>query len=296
MKKTWLIIIIFVTGLMLATSIYFNKPQNNSYSPTTLRVAVLPDQSISALQGKYAPLLAYLSEYLQIETKLIIPGSYQDLVKQFDQDKVDLAYLGGLTFLQANTNSQAKALVMREADTRFSSWFVVKGESNINKIEQLADKPFTFGSNLSTSGHLMPRHYLTTEYQIDPENFFKQVNYSGGHDQTIYDIRDGIVSAGAVNSIVYTQMLLENRISADEIKVIWKSPPYPDYVWAVQAHLNEDITNLLRNAFLSLSQNDSKQKKVLNKLGASYFLPATAKDFNILKGVAIKQKLLVTNK
>jgi len=296
MKKTWLIIIIFVTGLMLATSIYLYKPENNSYSPTTLRVAVLPDQSITALQGKYAPLLAYLSEYLQIETKLIIPGSYQDLVKQFEQDKIDLAYLGGLTFLQANTNSQAKALVMREADTRFSSWFVVKGESNINKIEQLADKPFTFGSNLSTSGHLMPRHYLATEYQIDPEDFFKQVNYSGGHDQTIYDIRDGIVSAGAVNSIVYTQMLIENRVSANEIKVIWKSPPYPDYVWAVQANLSEHITNLLRNAFLSLSQNDSKHKKVLDKLGASYFLPARAKDFNVLKGVAIKQKLLVTRK
>jgi len=296
MKKTWLIIIIVVTGLTLITSIYLNKPENNSYTPTTLRIAVLPDQSISALQRKYAPLLAYLSQYLQIETKLIIPTSYQDLVEKFDQNKVDLAYLGGLTFLQVHNNSQAKALVMREADTRFSSWFVVKGESNIDRIEQLADKSFTFGSNLSTSGHLMPRHYLATEYQISPEQFFKQVNYSSGHDQTIYDVRDGVVSAGAVNSIVYSQMLIENRVSADQVKVIWKSPPYPDYVWAVQANLSEHITNLLRNAFLSLSQNDSKHKKVLDKLGASYFLPARAKDFNVLKGVAIKQKLLVTRK
>ncbi|SFC87381.1 phosphate/phosphite/phosphonate ABC transporter substrate-binding protein [Pseudoalteromonas denitrificans] len=293
MKKYWITFTLILCVLLILFKFSFNSNSNSDL--TTLRIAVLPDQSHSALKDKYTPLLAYLSEYTKLKTTLIIPNSYQELVTIFKQGKVDLAYLGGLTFLQVSEDEKAKALVMREIDTRFSSWFIVKNNSGFEKIKQLEGQSFSFGSNLSTSGHLMPRHYLSTEYKIVPESFFDQVKFSNGHDKTVYDVLEGKVSGGAVNSIVYLQMLSEKRISDSDIKVIWKSPPYPDYVWAVKSNLNETDRNKIRNAFLSLSPSSIDDKKILDKLGASYFLPAKIKDFKMLKDVAIGQKLLSEN-
>lgn len=50
-----------------------------------------------------------------------------------------------------------------------------------DRITDFKGKVFSSGSNLSTSGHLLPRHFLK-EMGIEPENYFSWVDYSGKHD------------------------------------------------------------------------------------------------------------------
>ena len=151
---------------------------------------------------------------------------------------------------------------------------------------------FSFGSELSTSGHLMPRHFLRSEWQIEPEAFFSAVTYSGTHDRTAQLVRDGAVDIGVANAAVIRQMLDDGRLRNGEIEVVWQTPPYPDYVWAVQREMPAQLKTRLRDAFMSLTPTRAEHVAILNSLGAQKYLPAAGGDFADLRLIAVNTGLL----
>ncbi|MCP4379652.1 MAG: phosphate/phosphite/phosphonate ABC transporter substrate-binding protein [bacterium] len=153
-------------------------------APSILRVGVLPDESVEALHQRHDALLGHLSAETRIDFELVLPPDYKELVRLFGNREVDLVYFGGLTFLRANLFHRAEPLVMRDVDSRFTSWFLVKDGDPAHDVVDFKGKAFAFGSRLSTSGHLMPRHFMKTEKHIIPEEFFSEVRYSGAHDKT----------------------------------------------------------------------------------------------------------------
>jgi phosphonate transport system substrate-binding protein len=279
---------------VIAASAYFIIQPNffHSATPVVLRVGILPDVSLEIIQRRYAPLLKYLSAETGIEHKLVVPESYADLLRQFHEQKVDLAYFGGYTYVKAQAYSDARPLVMREIDTRFTSLFLVRGDDSALQLSDFKDKTFSFGNELSTSGHLMPRHFLQMEKQIVPEQFFSEVHYSGAHDKTAYLVRDGKFDLGVANAQIILAMFRDGRLKKGEIRTFWQTPPYPDYVWAVHDYLDENVKTQLRNAFLNLDKSNIDHKKILLQLGARYFLPAAASDFTRLKTIAESLELL----
>ncbi len=286
--------VLLVLLCVIAASAYFIIQPNffHSVTPVVLRVGILPDVSVDNIQQRYDPLLEYLSAETGIEHKLVVPENYADLIRQFHEQKVDLAYFGGFTYVKAHTYSNARPLVMRKIDTRFTSLFLVRGDDSALQLADFKDKKFSFGSELSTSGHLMPRHFLQVEMQIVPEQFFSEVHYSGAHDKTAYLVRDGKVDLGVANAQIILAMIRDGRLKKADIRILWQTPPYPDYVWAVHDDLDENVKTQLRNAFLKLDKSNIYHKKILFQLGASYFLPAAASDFTRLKMVAESLELL----
>ena len=95
-------------------------------------------------------------------------------------------------------------------------------------------------------------------------------------------VRDGLADIGAVNSVVVDAMLRDGRLRPDDIRILWKSPPFADYVWAVRSEFSEATTNRLRNSFLALSHRNLPHAEILNRLGAQMFLPASIEDFDQL--------------
>ncbi len=286
MKKNWFALLLILC--IVAAGIYFiiQTKFYHEATPSVLRVGVLPDESVEALHMRYDPLLAHLSAETGLDFKLILPSDYSELVRLFRDHEVDLAYFGGLTFVRAHLLHHAESLVMRDVDTRFTSWFLVKDGDPANGLEDFKGKVFTFGSRLSTSGHLMPRHFMQTEKQIIPEEFFAEVRYSGAHDKTAYLVRDGEIGLGVANSEIIKTMLRDGRLKENEIRVLWETPPYPDYVWAVHDHFKEGFKTRLRDAFLVLDADDAVHGKILAGMGAGAFFPAGTSDFLSLKGVA----------
>jgi phosphonate transport system substrate-binding protein len=278
--------------VIAASAFYIKQPGFHSVTPVILRVGILPDVSAGILQQRYTPLLDYLAAETGINFKLVVPEDYADLLRLFREHQVDLAYFGGFTFVKAWTFYAARPLVMREIDTRFTSLFLVRGDDSALELADFKGRTFSFGSKLSTSGHLMPRHFMAVEKQIVPEQFFSEVHYSGAHDRTAYLVRDGKFDLGVANTEIIMAMIKDGRLKQGEIRTLWQTPPYSDYVWAVQDYLDEDVTTQLRNAFLKLDINNKEHNKVLLRLGARIFLPAVASDFVRLKMVAESLGLL----
>ncbi len=230
--------------------------QDSYKPPKVLHIGVLPDQDQAVLRKKYAPLTDYISKQLEIPCQLVIPDSYEDLVEEFHHGNLDLAYFGGLTFIMANHGSGAVPLVIRDVDARFTSYFLVPAGVDYEDLSDLKGKRISFGSEISTSGHLMPRFFLNRK-GIEPENYFSEVIFSGSHDTTARLVAEGVVDVGVANSVIIDVMFNDGRLSRDKIQIIWETPPYINYVWAVQPDISNDFRGKLIQAFLELSASNS---------------------------------------
>ncbi len=259
-------------------------PEDAPELPATLKIGVLPDEADEALRVRYGPLIAHLSRELGMPVQLVIPEDYADLVRLFGAAEVDLAYFGGVTFVVAQAEHQAVPLVMRNLDLEFSSYFLARADDLGAAVGQFGGRAFAFGSNLSTSGHLMPRFFLM-DLGITPEHFFSSVSYSGAHDRTVAWVRDGVVDLGVANAEVVDAMLRDGRLKSGALRVVWETPPYADYVWAHRPGLDPAFTRQLRDAFLGLSPADDEDAATLERVGAGGFLPANIDDFAQLRDV-----------
>jgi phosphonate transport system substrate-binding protein len=164
-------IIIILTSFLLFSTIGCNQP------PTTLYVGGIPDQDTARLARRYEQFVVYLSEELKIPVAFKASMDYSAVVTAFSQGDIDLGFFGGLTGVQARIqNPGAQAIAQREDDAIFLSKFIANPSLNITSIKELKKNSksltITFGSESSTSGNLMPRHFLL-ENGIDPDKDFK---------------------------------------------------------------------------------------------------------------------------
>lgn len=275
---------LLITILMVFAASCSNQDDIDNM-PAVLKIGILPDESVDVLLKRYTPLFQYLSKELDVPYDLKIPASYEDLLKQFSRGDIDLAYFGGFTFIQANHISNAVPLVMRDIDVRFTSYFFSRNGTPPKQLQDFKGKSFAFGSKLSTSGHLMPRYFLK-EREIIPETFFSKVQYSGSHYITATWVRDGAVDIGVANSKIIDKMFRDGVLNQSDIQILWQTPPYPDYVWAIQPRFGLSTRTRITNAFLSLSPSNKEHAAILAGVDANGFLPASVSDFAQLDGIA----------
>lgn len=209
---------------------------------------------------------------------LVLPESYEELQRTFSNGEIDLAWFGGYTFVNCHRCCGAIPLVSRDRDLRFTSYFLVRANTPGDEINDFRGKRLAFGSPLSTSGHLMPRHFLNS-WGINPVEFFSEIRFTGAHDKTAFAVRDGDVEIGVANGNTIDALFQEGKVSAKDVRVLKETPPYLDYVWACQADLPEKFRSRIRDAFLQLTTADPAHADILSGLRAEYFVPVDANAF-----------------
>ena len=157
-----------------------------AFAQGVLRVSAIPDEVPTELQRKFKPLGDYLKQETGMDIQFIPVTDYAAVVEGLATNKLDLAWLGGFTYVQARlrTNGGVVPIVQRAEDAKFTSRFIVPTSSTAKTLADLKGKTFAFGAPSSTSGSLMPRYYLL-QAGIDPERDFKSVAFSGAHDATV---------------------------------------------------------------------------------------------------------------
>jgi phosphonate transport system substrate-binding protein len=261
-----------------------------------LRISVVPGQSESVLRKRFTPLMDYLSQETGLPYEYIPAKDYQDFLERFHRNEFDLGRFGGFTFIKARLEDGARPLVMRDVDAHFASVFLVRGDSEATSIRDFKDKVLAFGSRLSTSGHLMPRHFLVQQ-GIDAEEFFSEVRYSGVHDRTVEWVINGQADLGVANAAVVAQLLQGGSVNPQQIRILWKTPHYADYVWAVNRRVPQAVYDRLLQAFLQLSPDMPEHAEILHAVGGQLYLPAVKEDFHALEAAGRSLGLIdATNK
>ncbi len=262
-----------------------------------VRLTGIPDENPTELLRKYKPLVDYLERKLGAQVEYVPVTDYGAAVEALRAGKVDFAWLGGFTFVQARRLAGAEPVVMRDIDKTFKSVIIANKASGISKPSDLKGHTFAFGSKSSTSGHLMPRYFLKKVWNIDPERDFKAAPvFTGAHDATVKAVESGKVDAGAVNIEVWKRMIKERKVDLTKVVAIWTTPPFSDYVWAVRKGVPREIVERFRDAFLSLDYGNPKDRRVLDLQGARRFVPASLDDFKPIEKVALEVGLLEDSK
>jgi len=212
------------------------------------------------------------------------------VVEALINDQVDIAHLGGFTYVQASKRAGVKPLAQRDRDRNFHSLFVTQPGSPIQSLADLKGHSFAFGDVNSTSGHLMPEYFMR-ENKVDPEVIAKAL-YTGGHDATLLAIANGKVDAGALDEAVFQRMTSQGKVDPAKVRVFWTTPPFFDYVWVARKGLDEKAANAVRDAFLALDPADPQQKQILESLSASKYVPANDSDYDKLRQAAVQAGLL----
>lgn len=252
-----------------------------------LHVSAIPDEAPTELQRKFKPLGDYLRKETGMEVQFTPVTDYAAVVEGLANGKIDLAWLGGFTFVQAKlrTHGGAVPIVQRAEDEKFTSRFIVPIDSPIKTLADLKGKTFVFGSPSSTSGHLMPRYELMRA-GINPDTDFRTVAYSGAHDATVAFVASGRAEAGAVNASVLDKLVEEGNPNAARVRVIAVTPPYYDYNWTVRPGLDAALTKKLTDAFLKLDPANPAQKQILALQRASKFIPTKASNYDGIEAAA----------
>ncbi len=278
-------------GLSLLASLVLGSI-STAQAQSVFRVTAIPDESPSELARKATPLVAYLESQLGVKVQFVPVTDYAAAVESLVNKRVDLAWFGGFTFVQANVRSGGKIipLVQREEDTQFKSVFITSDPS-ISTLNDLKGKDVSFGSQSSTSGHLMPRSALLAA-NINPDKDFKRVAFSGAHDATIAAVASGKVQAGALNIQVWERFVAEKKVDLSKVKVFYTTAPFFDYNWSVHADMPAAMREKLKQAFLGLSKSTPEGKDILELQRASRFVPTQAENYKDIEAAARSAQLL----
>ncbi len=267
------------------------KTETKDTEKQVLKIGAIPDQEVSLLNTNMEHMAEYLSEKTGMEVEYVPTVDYASLVTGFERGDINLAWFGGLTGVQAmNLVKGTEAIAQRPRDEKFHSVFIAQKGLNLEKLEDLKGKSFTFGSESSTSGHLMPRYFLT-EAGIDPEKDLSGVpNYSGSHDKTYSLVESGAFQAGALNEAVWEKALEENKVDLTKIDVFYTTPDYYDYHWGINS---DDVTVAkVKEALLSMDQGDANAKSVLEFFQTDKFIETKNENYEKIEEVAKKLGLV----
>ena len=263
------------------------------HAQTVFRVTTIPEEAATEQIRKFTPLASYLEKALNVKVEFTPVSDYPAAVEALVNKKVDLVWFVGFTHVQANLRSGGKIvpLAQREEDTKFQSVFIAKTDSGIKSLADMKGKQVSFGSQSSTSGHLMPRSFLL-EAKIDPEKDFKRIAYSGAHDATIASVVSGKVDAAALDITVWKKFVTENKVDTKAVDVFYTTPGYFNYNWSVHADMPADMQAKVKAALLALDPAKPDQAEILKLNRATRYIATQPSNYKGLEAAARSAGLL----
>ena len=277
--------------LALAAGVALSLSTSLTHAAEVLRVSAIPDEAPTELLRKFKPLGAYLEQQLGMKVEFTPVADYPAVVEALATDRLDLAWLGGFTFVQVRLKTgNAIPLVQREQDAQFTSKFIT-ANPDVTSLADLKGKTFAFGSVSSTSGSLMPRYFMLQD-GIKPESHFSRVGYSGAHDATAAWVQAGKVDGGVLNASVWDKLVASGKVDSNKVKVFATTPTYYDYNWTVRGTLDPALAAKIKAAFLALDPANPEHKAILDLQAASRFIETSPENYKGIEDAARAADLL----
>ena len=265
-------------------------------SAPTLALSAIPDQDPEKLNRLYPAVAARMAEGTGLQVTYRPVTDYAAVVRGFEVGDVHLAWMGGLTGVQARSRvPEAQAIAQRDIDADFHSLFIANRSSGLKPFQEqaglqdLAGHTLTYGSETSTSGRLMPQHFLQ-QAGLDPSELKGAPGFSGSHDATIEAVAAGSFEVGAVNEQVWKTTQQAGEVDLDDVVVLWRTPGYADYHWLARPDIDETFgtgtTQKVTDLLLGLDASRPADAEVLDLFGAKKFITTQNSNYDQIEAVA----------
>jgi phosphonate transport system substrate-binding protein len=255
-----------------------------------LEVGLIPNQSPEEVEAQYQPLEDYLKEELDREVTVSVPTTYNAVVEALVSGKLDLAYFGGLSYVQARQRADVHPLFTEvnpdTGTTKYRSVIIAPADGEVREVADIEGEDFAFGSVSSTSGSLYPAIMLE-EAGIDYREDLGEIIYTNGHDATALAVANGSVAAGGLEDRILRDLVDEGVVEEDSFRVIEESEPIEGYPWVVRDDLSNEDEQALTDAFLAI-----EDPKLLDLLRAEGYEKVSAGDYDYVEKRARELDLL----
>lgn len=278
MRRSLLSLLALVLAAAACGSDSSEAGSGDGETPEVVVIGAIPDQDPEVLARNYGLVAEYLSEEIGVEVQFQPVTEYDAAVTQFRVGDLDLVWFGGLTGVQARLQVDgAEAIAQRDIDAKFTSVFIagsdtgIEAVSDVAGLSSLAGHTFTFGSESSTSGRLMPQSFLG-EAGVTLDDLDGEPGFSGAHDKTIALVEAGTYESGALNSQVWYSAVEAGDVDTSKVSLILETPTYFDYHWVAHPDLGDDLTEKITTALLALDPGNADHQVILDFFGAGSFI------------------------
>lgn len=234
---------------------------------------------------------AAIEAELGVPVKVFTPADYDGVIQGLLGGTLDMAWLGASAFAKihlTDPNAVDLALTKQNSDgsTGYYSIAFARKDSGITKIEDAKGKVFAFGEPNSTSGYLVPAAELMATYG-KLEDYFGEVKFSGGHEQTIVGVANGDFAAGVswadglgnwedgYNSGAFRKAADAGLVEMNDLVEIWKSKLIPEGPMVVRKALPQDVKDKVTKLTADLHETDKDCAYGVAAGEAKDFVPVT---------------------
>ena len=272
-------------------------------SGRTLKISAIPDQDPEKLVARDGAMATYLASKLGVKVEYVPVTDYAASVSLFKTGDLDMVFYGGLTGVQARLQTpNAVLLAQRDIDDAFQSVFIASAASGIKPVTDVKGlsvfkgKRFTFGSESSTSGRLMPEYFLDQAGVTSAKDFTGAPGYSGSHDKTVDLVQAGTYEGGALNMQVWKTRKEKGTVDTTKVIEVLTTPPYHDYHWMAGPKTNErfgaGFTEKVKAALLALDYTNADNAKILDLYGAKKFIDTKVDNYKEIEQIGRKLNLI----
>ncbi|MEO7398882.1 MAG: putative selenate ABC transporter substrate-binding protein [Ilumatobacteraceae bacterium] len=295
-------ILVFAGSAIVVAACTGSDGPGGASNNKVLHIGAIPDQDPEKLTRLYGLVAAYLAAATDVKVEYVPVTDYAAAVSLFHTGDLDFVWFGGLTGVQARLQTPGAVVVaQRDIDADFHSVFIANEAAGIEPIADdaglsaFAGTRFTFGSESSTSGRLMPQYFLDSA-GVGSSDFDGEPGFSGSHDKTIELVASGTYEAGALNEQVWRKRLADGTVDTAGVVEVFVSPGYHDYHWLLNPsapdRLGSDIEQRLRAALLALSVGRPDDAAILELFGAQRFITADANGYTAIEAIGRKLGLI----
>jgi len=265
-----------VTGTFLASSRLAAQPPREEQKPVVYFGAI-PRYNPMLMYPSYQPLMDYLTEHTPYHFELKLARDYTEAVALLREGVTPIASLGDVTFTEAQRNFGAIPILKplnAQGEAFYRSIIIVQQDSPIRTLADLKGKTFAFGDPHSTSGNLIPRHFLFEQgiTLFDLEEFVTL----GSHDAVAKAVLKGKYAAGAVKDVI------AYRYREHGLRFLAESDPIPSVPIVVRADTPVELVKTVTEALLAIDAQDPRQRERMKDWDPEFrngFVAADSNDY-----------------
>ena len=213
-------------------------------------------------------------EALGVPTKLFAPADYNGVIEGLLGGNLDMAWLGASGYAKVYlTKPEAVEPVLTKIneDGSFGYYSIgfARADRSIANLDDMKGKVFGFGDPNSTSGYLVPSIEIPAAgYDMEPGKYFKDVVFTGGHEQTIVAVFNGDIDGGVTwadglgawedgfNSGALRKAVDAGLVDMTQLTEIWRSKVIPEGPIVLRKDLPIDVKLRMVGLLASLPSMD----------------------------------------
>ena len=261
------------TAVDFSEILTIEKPKAQDSATSELKVAIAAMISPKETFSYYQELLKYIGDNLNYSIRLIQRKTYSEVNKLLHEGRIDFAFIctGPYAMGREKYGFEAFATPIVRGKPFYQSYLIVNKDSTFQKLEDLRGHIFAFTDPDSNTGFLVPKFWLS-EMNERPESFFKNVNFTYSHDNSILAVSRSLVDGATVDGHIWEYYHYRNPVHTSNTRIIKKSQDFGSPPLVASSYVPAKLKMQIRELIYSMHQN-SEGDRILKELMIDRFVP-----------------------